>query len=164
MKRLLLFPGLLLLALTLRAQDSEEPSAPVEEPAVEEPSGDIQHPQAEAQTAGAAPSPESSEGEETQEPEIKEEPMISIKVVGASEPKQGDEESIEPALPAKKVVPTATIMPIKKGRKTSPAKAAKSNAVKTAPVVAKVKTPPVTAPVAPLVPAVPLTPITPRNP
>lgn len=160
MKRFLLLPAVLLLALSVRAQEGEE--APSEGEPVSEPAGDVQPPQGGA--AGNAAGGGTDEPVEAEEPAEKEEPLISVKIDGASGNQERDEDSIEVAEPKKRAVPSATVMKPAKKVKKSPAS---DKAVKSAPVVTKGKSPVTTvpsAPAAPPPPAVPLTPITPRNP
>lgn len=161
MKRFLLLPAVLLLALSVRAQEGEE--------APPEPEPQQETPQEAAAPSEGEPVGEPVEDAEADEPAEKEEPLISVKVEGASGNQERDEDSVEVAEPKKRAVPSATVMKRDKKSKRPSAsdKAAKSKAVKTAPVVAKGKSPVTsvpTAPAAPPPPAVPLTPITPRNP
>lgn len=191
-KRLWPLPVLLLLALPLRAQEGDpappgtaaepaagedsqaapEPAAQEEKPAEQEdkPAPADNAPAVETNTSGdQAPQDNAASGDEADKPAgkpRKEESMISVKVVNG-DGEAGDEESVAPAAPKKKVVPTATLKKVQK--KGKPAKAAKpaKDAKGKKPVadVVKTKAPAVAPePPSPPVPAVPLTPITPRNP
>lgn len=179
-KRLWPLPVLLLLALPLRAQEGGEAapssdSAPVPDSAVQEPAGQAdgaENADAPPPDAGPVAEPNSSESQPPQDSAegapVKEEPLISVKVV-ASPAEEGDEESVAPAAPKKKVVPTATLMKAPKKGKPSAVKGSKlskgKKGEKAVPAAVKTKAPAVAAePPPPPVPAVPLTPITPRNP
>lgn len=168
-KRLWPLPVLLFLALALRAAEGDEP-APQDAPQEDSPASD-NGPLAQPNFSESRPSQESAE-----DAPATEEPFISVKVV-PSPAEEGDEQSVAPAAPKKKVVPTATLMKAPKkgtqrpsaakgGKHAKGKKAKKSEKVKkAAPAVVKTEAPVVApAPPPPPVPAVPLTPITPRNP
>ena len=160
MKRLWPLAVLMLLALPLRAQEEEEsaPAAEVQEPAGQEDAAPAEEaepaPVAEPNSSGSDPSQE--EGASKDRP--KEEPLVSVKVVPAAG-EEGDEESVAPAPPKKKI--ESTVLVGRTPKKGKPAKAKKA----AVPVAATAKAPVIPpAPPPPPPPAVPLTPITPRNP
>ncbi|MDD5303221.1 MAG: hypothetical protein PHS14_08945 [Elusimicrobia bacterium] len=190
MKRLWPLPVLLLLALPLLAQEGDEAasssasdSAPAQDSAIQEPAGQAEAPAnadaptsedapvAEPNAAENQPSQDGSEGGGSGDKAVKEEPLVSVKVV-PSPNEEGDEESVAPAAPRKKVVPTATLIKAPRKGKPSAVKGAKlpkgkkgAKAEQASPAAEKAKAPAVPAePPPPPVPAVPLTPITPRNP
>lgn len=192
MKRLWPLPVLLLLALPMRAQEGEEEpaadqatseeAAPAEQPLAppegegasqdsappDEPQADA--PPAEANAAEGSQPQDGAAGDEAEPAEKapKEEPLISVKMA-SPDGSEMEEESVAPAIPKKKVVPTATLMKAPKKGRPAASKNAKdrkaSKPLKTStPTMKKKAQGPAPEPPPPPVPAVPLTPIPPRNP
>ena len=175
MKRLWPVPVLLLLALSLRAQERGAPPsdspADITSPDDKSPGGEGDAPVTEPSSDTPAepaspPEGDGGDGADAAEKPIKEEPVVSVKMVSPAV-EEGDEDSIAPGTETKKVVPTATLSKPKKGKPAKGSKAskgAKGKAVAmSAPIKAKAPAIPAEAPPPPP-PAVPLTPITPRNP